>query len=126
MARGRRVAGAVRQVKESRPLCQQMALNVSAWHGALTAAIRGIAENICSWRAFRRLTKADHPGSKADGQRAAQTVVLARSRAGRAGARPNHSITGHWGLIAPDRSNLIKALNVPSYAHCERGLGDAA
>jgi hypothetical protein len=30
------------------------------------------------------------------------------------------------GLVTPDRSNLIKALNVPSYAHCERGLGDAA
>ena len=30
------------------------------------------------------------------------------------------------GLVAPDRYNLIKALNVPSYAHCERGLGDAA
>jgi hypothetical protein len=48
-------------------------------------------------------------------------VVLARSRAGRAGALP---VIG--GLVAPDRYNLIKALNVPSYAHCERGLGDAA
>ena len=45
---------------------------------------------------------------KCDGQRAApQTVALARSRAGRAGARPNHSITGYWGLVALDRSNLI-------------------
>lgn len=35
-----------------------LALNVSAWHGSLQAAIRGIAENICSWRAFRRLTDA--------------------------------------------------------------------
>jgi len=33
-----------------------IALNVSAWHGSHQAAIRGIAENICSWRAFRRLT----------------------------------------------------------------------
>jgi hypothetical protein len=35
-----------------------LALNVSAWHGSLQAAIRGIAENICSWRAFRSLTDA--------------------------------------------------------------------
>jgi hypothetical protein len=43
---------------------------------------------------------------------------------GRSTAKP--FLTGHWGLVAPDRSNLIKALNVPSYAHCECGLGDAA
>jgi hypothetical protein len=34
-----------------------LALNISAWHGSLQAAIRGIAENICSWRAFRRLAE---------------------------------------------------------------------
>ena len=55
-----------------------------------------------------------------------ETMACYLTWAGRAGARPNHSITGHWGLVAPDRSNLIKALNVPSYAHCERGLGDLA
>jgi AhpC/TSA family len=34
-----------------------LTLNVSARHGSRQAAIRGIAENICSWRAFRRLTQ---------------------------------------------------------------------
>jgi hypothetical protein len=34
----------------------EVALNVSAGPGALQAAFRGIAKNIRSWRAFRRLT----------------------------------------------------------------------
>jgi hypothetical protein len=37
--------------------CPEIAPNVSAWRGSLQAAIRGIAENICSWRASRRLTR---------------------------------------------------------------------
>ena len=43
---------------------------------------------------------------------------------GRSTAEPFH----YWslGFGRPDRSNLIKALTVPSYAHCERGLGDLA